>query len=219
MWNRKLLLVLLWILIFLTGINVTGVCACSPVIYTDTTIITIDGEEFDNSPKYNYDLLFNKDDYPEYYQLEVNEQYMVDYLNYESFTFLDDGDWVSYKAHYSSDVDVWESGWNHEFNSMRENSIQEYKILVYDDNGNVIIISPTYDKGNFGFYGEGEDFGSIAHTFDETAVEFGEEAIGNGCAGWTVRMVWTPIIAYGGLGMLGLIVTVFSINIVRSKRR
>ncbi len=220
MGKNKILLVLLGILILLTKVNVTSVCACSPVIYRDTTIITVDGEDFDNSPEYNYDLLFNKKEYPEYYQEAVNNQFMVEHPSYESFTFLEDGDWVSYKAHYSDDVDVWESGWNHEFNAMRENTIQEYKIIVFDDDGNVIKISFKYNKDDFGFYDEGDDFSSVAHTFDEDTEVFGAEAIGNGCAGWSNPMNYIPLLIFGIFGVFLIVVIVIVIVIfVRSRRR
>lgn len=216
MGNNRILLVLLGILILLTRVNVTSVCACSPVIYRDTTIITVDGDEFDSSPEYNYDLLFNKVDYPGYYQEAVNNQFMVDHLSYESFTFLEDGDWVSYKAHYSGDVDIWESGWNHEFNAMTANNIHEYKIIVFDDDGNVIKISPIYNKDDFGFHDEEEDFASVAHNFDEGAEEFGEEAIGNGCSGWSSPLNYMPILIYGGFGVF---LVLGGFIVVRSRRR
>jgi len=202
-------------LILLTGVNVISVCACSPVIYTDTTVITIEGEEFDNSPDYNYDLLFNKNSYSEYYQETVNNQFIIDHPNYESFTFLDEGEWVSYKAHYSHNADVWELGWNHEFSSMRENSIQEYKIIVFDDDGNVVRISPIYDKDDFGLHNEGEDFGSVAHTFDENTEEFGEKAIGNGCDGWGNPMNFMPILIVVEFGIFLTAIIVVIIKITR----
>lgn len=87
MGNSRTLLVLLGIFILLTSVNVTNVCACSPVIYYDTTLITVDGEDFDNSPEYNYDLLFNKVDYPVYYQEDLNNQFKVDHPSYESSHF------------------------------------------------------------------------------------------------------------------------------------
>lgn len=77
----------LGILMLLIGFKITSVCACSPIIYVDTTIMTVEGEEFDYDPKYNYDLLFSKVEYPEYYQEAVNNQIIVEYPIYESFTF------------------------------------------------------------------------------------------------------------------------------------
>ena len=216
----KILFALFLILIFLTRVNITNVCACSPVIYYDTTIITVDQDEFDDSPEYNYDLLFHKVDYPEYFQETVNNRFIATHPNYESFTFLDDGEWVSYKAHYSSDQGIWESGWNHEFNGMNGNSIQEYKIIVFDDEGNIIKISSIYNKDDFGFYEDGEDFGSIAHTFDEGTELFGVRAIGNGCAGWSNPMNYIPFIMFGILGVLFVAVIVMIIGfIIRIRKR
>ncbi|QMS84260.1 hypothetical protein [Candidatus Xianfuyuplasma coldseepsis] len=219
MWNNRTLLVLVGIFMVLTRVDLTNVCACSPVIYRDTTLITVDGDEFDNSPEYFYDLLFNKVDYPGYYQETVNNQFIMEHPSYETFAFLEEGDWVSYKAHYSGDIDVWESGWNHEFIAMSENTIQEYKIIVFDDDGKVIKVSSIYNKDDFGYYGEGEDFGSVAHTFDETTEEFGEEAIGNGCAGWSNPMNYMPLLMFGIYGLFLTLVIVIIIVITIRRRK
>lgn len=127
---------------------------------------------------------------------------------------------MSYKAHYSDNVDVWESGWNHEFKAMRENSLQDYKIIVFDDEGNVIKISAIYNKNDFGFYGEGEEFGSKAHTFDEETKEFGEKAIGNGCAGWSNPMNYMPLLMFGIFGLfiiIGIVIVVYIVVTIRRR--
>lgn len=212
-------LVLFEILMFLFITNVTIVSGCSPVIYYDTTIITVHGDEFDTEPEYNYDLLFNKEEYPQYYHNTVNDLFIASYINYDSFTFLEEGDWVSYKAHYSEEVNVWESGWNHWFRSMEENTIKEYKIIVFKDDGEIINISPVYNKDNYGFSDSYEEISSVAHTYDEDAEEFGERAIGNGCSGWQNSIFWMSIVVYGGWGLLIFVLTVIAVYIVRHKKK
>lgn len=196
------------IFIVLLGINVTGSYACSPVIYYSVTIIIFDDGIQTKSQKYNYDLMINKTDYPEYIDDVVNDQYKLDYYNYNSFSYLDDGDWVSYSAYYNGIFHENHYTYSISFNSMENNGVEEYKIVVFDDQGQVIKLSEVYNTVDYGYIPLDGSFKSIAHTFDENDLTFGVEEIGNGCddINIPVSILYSYIKYFLGFGALVFLV-------------
>ena len=147
---KKTLIIVMMVIV--TLLSIQTVYASQPT-NSRNLFVEYDDEELEG----HIDLLVLKSELSGYYTSEVNMSFRQEHPNYQSYDYLDDGEWVSFCAHIESSTcrqEYWISIFEHVNIDVLPDVLSSIKLVYIDENGDTITISDTIEVPNERFYQE-----------------------------------------------------------------